>query len=114
MALTDSLQIAAREHRMEEVLRYGVFQLADRWSVVSSDGHAVGFPTRSRAIAAARTLASVHQACGNPSEVLVQDDLGRLKVLPLREPEASDAYEEPRLRRIEIHAAGKASAQTGA
>lgn len=81
---------------MAAVLRYGVFQLGETWSVVSGDGHAVGFPTRGRAVAAARTMASVHQACGTPSEVLVQDDLGRLSMLDLPDPSEFVAFEEPK------------------
>ena len=81
---------------MADILRYGVFQMGRIWSVVSGDGHTVGFPTRGRAIAAPRTLASVHQACGQPSEVLAQDERGRLEPVRLRRSPADDYFEEPR------------------
>ena len=63
---------------MTDKQRYGVFRLGQIWSVVSSTGRAIGFPTRARAVVAAHTLASEDMALGGDAVVVLQDDLGRL------------------------------------
>jgi hypothetical protein len=63
---------------MADKLRYGVFRLDHIWSVVSGSGRAVGFPTRTRAVAAAHTMAALDLTLGNDAEVVIQDELGHL------------------------------------
>jgi hypothetical protein len=67
---------------MTDKLRYGVFQLGRIWSVVRSDGRAVGFQTRGRAVSAAHMLAAAEQRQGALAEVVLQDELGSLTSVP--------------------------------
>jgi hypothetical protein len=63
---------------MADKLRYGVFRLGQIWSVVSGSGRSVGFPTRTRAVTAAHTMAALDRTLGNDVEVVIQDELGHL------------------------------------
>jgi hypothetical protein len=65
---------------MTDIIRYGIFRLGQIWSVVGDDGVTLGFPTRSGALLAAQTMVCAHRAFGLPTEVLVQDEVGRLLV----------------------------------
>lgn len=61
------------------MLSYGVFRLGQFWTVQGVDGSILGFPDREAALAAADLMARAHLACGEAVELVVQDDLGRLR-----------------------------------
>lgn len=65
------------------VLRYGVFNLGQIWTVVTEDGMKIGFPTRELAISAAHDMIDVQRAYGASAELMVQDEKGALWPFPL-------------------------------
>lgn len=65
------------------VLRYGVFNLGQIWTVVADDGMKIGFPTRELAISAAHDMIEVQRAYGATAELMVQDEKGALLPFPL-------------------------------
>ena len=81
---------------MTDKQQYGVFRLGQIWSVVSSNGRAIGFPTRTRAVVAAHTLASEGMALGGDALVVLQDDLGHLTTVAPVSPVGAHRDEEGR------------------
>jgi hypothetical protein len=63
-------------------IRYGVFNLAQIWTVVCDDGVQLGFPSRSDAVAAAECMAKLHRSYGGDTEVILQDELGFVRRFP--------------------------------
>jgi hypothetical protein len=61
-------------------LRYGVFNLGQIWTVVCDDGQKLGFPSRALAIAAAEDMLALHRSYGSDVEMVVQDELGGVRV----------------------------------
>jgi hypothetical protein len=88
-------------------LRFGVFRLAQIWSVVQPDGTALGFPERRLAVCAAHSLAAASQRPGAHVEIVIQDELGGLtSVTPLslapRPASSSARVHEDALRRHDL------------
>jgi hypothetical protein len=67
---------------MRETLRYGVFQVGQIWCVVSPGQKDLGFPDRERALEAAHLIRTTHRMAGEPCEVFILDESGRLVRLP--------------------------------
>ncbi len=75
---------------VETPLRYGVFNLGQIWMVVCDDGQKLGFPSRAQAIAAAEDMLTLHRSYGADVELIVQDELGAIRIFPSR-PSAEPA-----------------------
>jgi hypothetical protein len=70
------------------VLRYGLFQIGDRWCVASDDNTRMDFASFPEAVSAADLLIHAHRACGDACEVVMPDRNSRLVSLPEGEPGA--------------------------
>ncbi len=60
------------------VFRYGVFRQGEAWSVYGDDGMKIAFPSRRQALTRAFAFICGHRICGQPAELVVQDEVGRL------------------------------------
>jgi hypothetical protein len=79
-----------------EIIRYGVFNLAQIWTVVCDDGVQLGFPNRSAAVDAAECMARLHRSYGGDTEVFLQDELGFVRLFPTELGEPESGGKEPR------------------
>ena len=83
-----------------EMLRFGVFRLAQIWSVVQPDGRSLGFADRRSAVRTAHDLAAAAAATGGAARIVIQDELGKLTtVSPLALAQAPTVTSRPGDRR---------------
>jgi len=92
---------------MSDVIRYGVFKIADRWSLVSENGATLGFPSRDGALEAAEAMETLHRVFGLDVEVHIQDELLEVRYGGLR---AHPGAYETRRTQLTLHHDGGGSA----
>jgi hypothetical protein len=61
--------------------QYGIFTLGQIWTLTDGRGARLGFPSREIALAALQAVVAVHSAAGEPVEVTLQDEAGRLRTM---------------------------------
>ena len=80
---------------MGKIVRFGVLQVGDDWAVVTDQGDRAHYPSRAKAIAAARQMAAVQKGFGSTVELLTQSGAFDLQPAPLvRRPPAQRGDEQ--------------------